>query len=170
VDLARGPRSLDLAATVPLCVDTWLLSVGGRPEVPEADAVRAPVELGPRGLAMYGPIPADQGVTVNVEAGEGAPQVALMCEEDAAEIATAFLRDQPLPQPRALATTIARGTARLHVAWPRCPVVMIASSAEPRTERFSWFRPIDEVRALQHPPVRCASPPEPREPTMQPAP
>jgi hypothetical protein len=150
--------SFDITANFPLCAGGWDVSVGSRTQAPELAGQPAPIDLGPGGLALYGPLRATDAVTIVADAEGGAPRASLMCADDASRLANAYLASTPLPARPTLASTVVNGQATLRVEWPHCPVVLVVASTSDRPVRLGWRRSPDELPALTTPALRCVSP------------
>ncbi len=152
-----NPTNVTVSMTAWLCTGLWWLSVGSSLTPREPDAWPAPIDLGPGGLAIYGPLPATQAVTVVAEPRDGTPRVSLMCESDARRLAVAFLAGRSLPAVTALATNVLTREASLRATQPRCPVVLVASSPPGRPSRLAWRSGVD-AQLLTEPAVNCPRP------------
>lgn len=115
------------AATIDLC--TGRVATGlGHPEAGEmleTSSARewSPALLHPRGLLLDGPHPA--GTRVELEAEAGAVDARLVCAEDAARLAQAFLAGEQLPAVDGLARArLERGTEALAAEDASCEVVL----------------------------------------------
>jgi hypothetical protein len=149
-------QPLAIRATLPLCTGTWSVSVGARSAASD-DQAPVPVELAGSGIALFGPFPNSQSVTLALDARQGAPRVDLVCEDDAARIADAFAHGNRAPDVTALASKPLHGQSSMHVIGASCPVVMVAAATEQAGAQFTWARSAAESRMLVEPPVHCES-------------
>lgn len=138
-----------LSATIDLCT-------GVRRDGPErpgtgkmvardiGETRRIPAELHPGGLVVLGPHEAEDGMSIDVRARDGAVRVELVCQDDGEALAEAFVHGKPLPAVRALAARDVRGKATLKLRRARCPVLVVA---RPLTAgaTFDWYRPDREA-------------------------
>lgn len=123
-----------MAVTINLCTGLTRFNLGRPPRgaMQAADAGesrKVPIELQPGALMLIGPQLAPDGMTIEVDARQGAARVAMACASKADELAEAYLGDNNGEVPY-LATADVRTTAKLHVPPQRCPVVVIAKSLE----------------------------------------
>lgn len=137
-----------MAVTIDLCTGLSRFNLGrpvkGAMQYADAGETRnIAIELQPRGVLMFGPQLAPNGMTVNVDAREGAVRIGLACQQQANELADAWLAGDLGEVPYlAMADVYAHG--RVHVPPQRCPVVVVARSLD-QPAAFDWQRPASEI-------------------------
>ena len=160
-----------MAVTINLCTGLTRFNLGrpakGAMQAADAgESRKVPVELQPGGLMMFGPQLAPDGMTIEVDARQGAVRVAMACADKAAQLAEAYVEGNNGEVPY-LATADVRATAKLHVPAQRCPVVVIAKSLEPtQVVTFDWQRPQRETaRSTGGPVIHCGADPAAAQPS-----
>jgi hypothetical protein len=120
---------------------------------------KAPVELHPTGLAMFGPYPAPKGMTVNLDVEQGHVRAALMCHDDAEKLGAAFVERAALPEVKTLAVKDLDGKGTLRTGKSRCPLTLVVRTIPDATgapSRFHWTRPTKEwAESTGGPVVNC---------------
>lgn len=140
-----------LSVTIDLCTGVQRFGLG-RPATGKmvardmGETRRIPAELHAGGLVVLGPHAAEDGMSIDVRARDGAVRVELLCHADGERLAAAFVAGTPLPEVRALAARDVRGKARLKVKSARCPLVVVARPLTPGAT-FDWVRPDREAAA-----------------------
>lgn len=165
---ANFARSLadGLSLTIQACTGLSRFNLG-RPvkgKMVEADVGEThdvPVELHPDGMMITGPYIATHGMTAafDVDAG-GRIRAALMCHDQAEQLAAAYLAGSELPEVTSLAVEdLGAGHGTLHVGRAKCPVAVVireipVAGRAPVT--FSWRRPPGEsARSTGGPLIAC---------------
>src|SRR5690349_83258 len=131
---ANFARSLadGLSLTIQACTGLSRFNLG-RPvkgKMVEADVGEThdvPVELHPDGMMITGPYIATHGMTAafDVDAG-GRIRAALMCHDQAEQLAAAYLAGSELPEVTSLAVEdLGAGHGTLHVGRAKCPVAVV---------------------------------------------
>jgi hypothetical protein len=149
-----------LTVAVDLCSGYQRFTLGRAPKGKlgppnPGDSRQAPFELHRGGLSIYGPQPAPDGMTVDVDT-DGPTRVGLACADEAERAADAFAHDGPRELIHTLAQAEVNGHARLHAKPVRCKVAMIARTDVAKVT-LRWERPhAERARALGGPMVRCA--------------
>jgi hypothetical protein len=151
-----------MAVTINLCTGLSRFNLGrpakGAMQAPDAgETHRVPIELQPGGLMVFGPLPAPNGMTIDVHARSGGARVAMVCADDAEKLAETFIGGA-LGEVPTLATADVRTTRRLRVPAQRCPVAVVARSLETRElVTFDWQRPLGEsARSTGGPMIHCS--------------
>jgi hypothetical protein len=109
------------------------------------------------GLLMFGPMRARRPVTVRIDAhGTVAPTARLVCEQDAASIAAAYLDGSRAVGQPALASETIHGRSLLHLARPTCRTVLIVAPGDGATLTVAaWY--VESQRSSLSSVVLCSS-------------
>lgn len=148
-----------LTVAVGMCTGYQRITLGRAPKgslgPPEpGEATTEHVELEQGGLAVFGPQPAPDGMTIDVDS-DAPVRVALACADQAAIVADAFAHSRARQPVHTLAQTDVRGHARLHAKPQHCLVTVIAEPLAPHVT-MDWQRPpAERARALGGSIVRC---------------
>ena len=148
-----------LTVAIDLCTGYQRFTMGRAPKgqlgPPEpGDAPPPAVELDQDGLAVVGPQPAPDGMTIDVDS-DGPARVGLACAREVEAAADAFVHDRPRQLIRTLAQADVNGHAHLRAKPTTCKVAVIARPLAPRVT-VRWKRPkAERGRALGGPIVRC---------------
>ena len=148
-----------LTVAVGMCTGYQRITLGrapkgslGPPEPGEAKSERVELEKG--GLAVFGPQPAPDGMTIDVDS-DAPVRVGLACADQAATVADAFAHSRARAPIHTLAQADVRGHAHLHAKPARCLVTVIAEPLAPHVA-MDWQRPpAERARALGGSIVRC---------------
>jgi hypothetical protein len=149
-----------LTVATNLCTGYQRFTMGRAPKgklgLPEpGDSPPPPVELDKDGLAVFGPQPAPDGMTIDIDS-DGPVRIGMACARDAEAAADAFVHDRPQPLIPTLAQADVNGHAHLHAKPARCKVAVVARPLAKQVT-LTWRRPAAEKgRALGGPIVRCA--------------
>jgi hypothetical protein len=148
-----------LTVAVDLCSGYQRFTLGRAPKgqlgPPDpGDSPKEPFELHRDALAVFGPQPAPDGMTIDVDT-DGPARVGLACSDDADRAADAFVHDRPRELIHTLAQAEVNGHARLHAKSARCKVAVVAR-CEADKVTLRWQRPrAERARALGGSIVRC---------------
>jgi hypothetical protein len=148
-----------LTVATNLCTGYQRFTMGRAPKgqlgPPEpGDAPPPPVELDKDGLAVFGPQPAPDGMTIDIDS-DGPVRVGMACARDAEAAADRYAHDQPWRPMPTLAQADVNGHAHLHAKPARCKVAVVARPLAKRVT-LRWRRPaLERGRALGGPIVRC---------------
>jgi len=153
--LGRG-----LAVAIDLCSGYQRFTIGrptkgslGPPDAGETPKV--PIELAPNALFVFGPELDPHGMSIDVDT-DGPVDVALVCADNAEELADAYAHGRAAPPRLALAGKVVTGHARLHTPARTCKVAVVARSVAPKTVHMDWKRPAGEqARSTGGPVLRC---------------
>ena len=150
-----------IAVAIDLCTGLRRISVGQPPkgEMGLADVgetQRVPAEIQPGGVMIIGPWSAEDGMTLQAEASQGAARLTLVCAQQADKVAAEYIAGRITSNVPVLGTIDVRTKARLRIKGTTCPVVVVASPLDNEPTRFSWERPTSEIsRSMGGPMVHC---------------
>lgn len=152
----RGARDLGaqladgVALTIDLCTGLRRAHLGrpargemGLPSLGETR--RVVVQIEPDGVILGGPQLARDGMTLRATASRGAARLSVVCAEQAARLASAYMKGHALPSVPTLGSIDVRTEARLTVAPTACEVVVVATSLDQTSARIAWERPTSEI-------------------------
>lgn len=154
--LARG-----LAVTVNLCTGLRRVHLGQPPKgkmgaAGVGETWRVPAELQPGGVMIIGPQNAEEGMTVEANASQGAVRLTLVCAKQAHIVAAEYMAGRITSNVPVLASANVRTNARLEIEPTTCPIVVVASPLGNAPTRFTWERPTSEIaRSTGGPMVHC---------------
>lgn len=156
----QGRFAEGIAATVDLCSGRVETGLGHPPQgqMLEAGTSDMPVEavLHPQGLLLSGPHePSGGPLTFAIDVAEGGRvRAQLVCQDQAAALADAFLAGKKLPEVEALAAEVVAGRAELQTRGRGCPVVLATRPAASAPVRFRIRRP--SATSSREPLATCA--------------
>jgi hypothetical protein len=153
---ARGTRDLNtqfargMSVTINLCTGLRRVQLG-RPtkgvmnaaDVGETQRVSVDVKAG--GVAIIGPQKADDGMTLEANALQGAIRLTLVCAKQAEKIAAEYMAGRITSNIPVLGTVDVRKASKLKIKPTTCPVVVVVSPLDNAPARFSWERPTAEI-------------------------
>jgi hypothetical protein len=159
--LAKG-----FAVTINLCTGLRRVTIGRPPqgEMGPADVGetwRVPAEIQPGGVMIIGPQDANDGMTAQAEATQGAVHLTLVCAGHADTVASDYMAGRtmstvPVLTAIDLRASDARTKTALRIPPTTCPVVVIATPLGNAPARFTWERPTSEIaRSTGGPMVQC---------------
>jgi hypothetical protein len=149
-----------LTVAIGLCTGYQRFTLGrapkgslGHPEPGESP--RAEVELHAGGLAIFGPQPAPDGMTIDIDTTGGAARVGLACANRADEIADAYAHSRTRAPVHTLAQADVAGHGHLRATAAHCPIAVIVQPLAPNVT-IAWQRPAAErARAFGGSIVQC---------------
>lgn len=154
-----------LSLTIKACTGLSRFNLGrpAKGKMVEADVgetLDVPVELHPDGMMITGPYVATHGMTAAFDVQRGGRiRAAVMCQDDAEQLAAAYVDEQPLPEVEHLAIADISGAGTLKVKRARCPVAVVVReipTAGDAPVTFSWRRPAGEAaRSTGGPLIDC---------------
>lgn len=125
----------------------------GHPEPGESP--REEVELHTGGLAIFGPQPAPDGMTIDVDTTGGPARVGLACADRADEVADAFAHSRERGLVHTLAQADIAGHAHLRAKAAHCPIAVIAQPLAANVT-IVWQRPpAERAKAFGGSIVQC---------------
>lgn len=143
-----------LSLTIQACTGLSRFNLGrpAKGEMVAADVGethRVPVELHPDGMMITGPYIATKGMTARFEVDPGGRiRAAMMCRDQAEQLAAAYVAGTELPEVESLAVEdLGPGKGTVHVGHARCPVAVVVREipvAGTAPVTFSWQRPPGE--------------------------
>ena len=159
--LAKG-----FAVTINLCTGLRRVTIGQPPkgEMGPADVGetwRVPAEIQPGGVMIIGPQDANDGMTLQAEASQGAVHVTLVCAKHADTVASDYMAGHTMSTVPTLGAidvraNDARTKTALRIEPTTCPVVVVATPLANAPARFTWERPTAEIaRSTGGPLVQC---------------
>jgi hypothetical protein len=126
------------------------------------DTLRVPVEVQPGGVIIIGPQLASHGMTIQADAEKGAVRLALVCADQAENVAAEFMAGRITSRAPVLGSVDVLTRARLEVPAASCPVAVVVRPLGNVPARFAWERPTSEIaRAMGGPLMQCATEPKP---------
>ena len=130
------------------------------------DTLRVPVEVEPGGVIIIGPQLASHGMTLEADAEKGGVRLAVVCAEQAENVAAEFMAGRIRSRVPVLGSVDVRTRARLEVQATSCPVAVVVTPLANAPARFAWERPTSEIaRSMGGPLMQCAAEPKPEKPT-----
>jgi hypothetical protein len=117
---------------------------------------RVPAAIQPGGVMIIGPQNAEDGMTLQADASQGAVRLTLVCAKQADTVAAEYMAGRITSKVPVLGTIDVRTKSRLKIKPTTCPVVVVASPLDNAPTRFTWERPTSEIaRSTGGPMVHC---------------
>ncbi len=164
---AQGTRDLSakltrgLAVTVNLCTGLRRVHLGQPPKgemgaAGVGETWRVPAEIKPGGVMIIGPQNAEEGMTLQADASQGAVRLTLVCAKQADTVAAEYMAGRITSNVPVLGSIDVRTKTQLRIKPTTCPVVVVASPIGNAPTRFTWERPTSEIaRSTGGPMVHC---------------
>jgi hypothetical protein len=170
---SQGTRALEaelatgFAVTLDLCTGLARLHLQRPPNgqmgyAGVGDTLRVPVEVQPGGVIIIGPQLASHGMTIEADAEKGAVRLAVVCAEQAENVAAEFMAGRIRSRVPVLGSVDVLTRARLEIPAASCPVAVVVRPLGNAPARFAWERPTSEIaRSMGGPLMQCAAKPKP---------